>query len=402
MSSRPWVKPVGWVVIVLFPVLVLACVEAAVRLLGIEPSVERSASVPAWLDRNILVKEQRWIELLSEHPRDMHNYYRTYRWDRHLFYRLQPDLDIPLTDVMAPPEIRERTRWLFHTNSRGFNAREGPLEKPAGTFRILTLGDSSTFGWGVDTEAAYPHVLERLLGRRHPGVRIEVINLGVCGYSSFQGRLLLEREALAYRPDIVTLSYGSNDYSKVPETFEAAHARNQSWSGALRELLNRSLAYRIYAAYLTSRFLSETAAAGEEDDLVFNVGPERSRANLEEMARFSIDRGLEPIFVTNCVPAEMSEPIRAAARETGTPLLETAEVLEGAVGEILEGRRFSREFAATRGLYGPAAIADHPWLAVYLTDRCHPNMTGHMLIAEALASMVESSRSFRSFLSGQQ
>src|SRR5574341_864800 len=92
---RRVVRIAGWTLIVASPILLLAAVEAAVRWLDIQPSMEREAAVPAWLDRNILLKESRWVEMLSESPRDLRNYYRTYRWDRYLFYRLQPGLDIP-------------------------------------------------------------------------------------------------------------------------------------------------------------------------------------------------------------------------------------------------------------------------------------------------------------------
>src|SRR5262245_37409339 len=151
MPSRRAIHLSGWALILLTPCLALGALELAARLVGPVfggPPPE----VPAWLDRNILIKESRWIDLLSTSQRDLSNYYKTYVWDRYLFYRLRPGLDLPLTDITAPPTIRDRTRWIFHTNARGYNAREVRYEKPRGTFRIVTLGDSSTFGWGVDSE----------------------------------------------------------------------------------------------------------------------------------------------------------------------------------------------------------------------------------------------------------
>jgi len=389
----------------LIPVLVLGGLEACARLLDIRPAGGPEAAVPAWLDRNILVKESRWIELLSGSPRDLTNYYRTYKWDRQLFYSLRPGLDLPLTDITAPPTLRERTRWVFHTNSRGFNAREVPYDKPAGTFRIVALGDSSTFGWGVDTEDVYPHLLEGILRRRHPGAAIEVVNLGVCGYSSQQGLTLLRREGLRFDPDLVTLSYGSNDYSMVPEPFDEAYARNMGWSGAARGVLNRSRAYQVYASYLLAgigRGGGGAAGGGGHSDegLVLNVGPEEGRENLVEMARLAVEKGIDPIFVTNCVPGEMASPIRAAASGTGVPLLDTAALLEGVIPAVLQGGPYREEASRYRALYGPATVERFPWLSVYLTDECHPNRIGHRVIAEALVPLVESSRSFQRFRSG--
>jgi len=386
---------VGWALIVVFPLALMGGAEACVRVLGLQPASSPEASPPAWLDRNILVKETRWMELLSESPRDFTNYYRTYRWDRELFYRLAPGLDLPLTDITAPPPLRERTRWIFHTNSVGFNSREATHTKPPGTLRIVTLGDSSTFGWGVDTEETYPYQLERLLRERHPDRRIEVVNLGVCGYSSLQGLILLRREGLRYSPDIVILSYGSNDYSLVPEPFDVVVERNRGWVGGWLALTHASRAYQVYASYL------RRAAAGlgigarrPEGTGVLNVGPDKSRANLVEMTQLSKEAGADPVFVTNCVPGEMADPLLEAARRTGTPVLDSRPLLEGAVEGILSGDRFSREFLRYRGLYPAALLREFPWLAVYLTDQCHPNVVGHRLIAEALVPMVEATAAF--------
>ena len=388
-------RVLGWAVIAATPILVLGALEMAARLFDLRPAGGPEAALPAWLDRNIQVKEGRWAELLSGSPRDLTNYYKTYLWDRYLFYRLAPGLDLPLTDVTAPPEIRERTRWIFHTNGRGFNAREVSYAKPAGAIRIVALGDSSTFGWGVESSLAYPHVLEEVLRRRHPGLRIEVVNLGVCGYSTLQGRVLLQREGTRYEPDVVILSYGSNDYSRVPESFDEAYERNLGWLGAIRGVLIHSRAYQVYASYLM-RAVGSRASAGEPGQAagVLNVGPQKSRDNLVAMVRTTRDGGADPILVTNCVPGEMSEPIRAAAVETSTPILDTAQLLEAAVPDLMAGRAFQKEMLHLRGLYGAAMMEEHPWLSVYLTDRCHPNPIGHRLIAETLATKAEATRAF--------
>ena len=111
------IRMMGWALIVLSPFILLGLVEALVRLLDLRPRVQTELAVPAWLDCNVLVKESKWIELLSSSPADLSNYYRTYRRDRYLFYRLNPGLDLPMTDVTAPPSIRGRTRWIFHTIS---------------------------------------------------------------------------------------------------------------------------------------------------------------------------------------------------------------------------------------------------------------------------------------------
>ncbi|HEY3175092.1 MAG TPA: SGNH/GDSL hydrolase family protein [Candidatus Polarisedimenticolia bacterium] len=401
MTPRRRVRLAGWTLIVLAPILLFGLIEGGVRLFDIQPSIDREAALPVWLDRNILVKESRWIDLLSGSPKDLRNYYLTYRWDRYLFYRLQPNLDLAMTDITAPAQIRGRTRWVFHTNAKGFNTPDVIYEKPPGTFRIVTLGDSSTFGWGVDTDRIYPHVLRDLLSRRHPGRAIEVVNLGVCGYSSQQGRVLLRREALPYRPDVLVFSYGSNDYSLVPEPFDEVYERNLGWSGALREILNHSRAYQVYAALLAGRTGERARGSQEAPGAggVLNVGPDKSRENLIQMARFADERGIDPIFVTNCVPGDMSAPMREAASEKGVPLVDTEALLRASIDGIRRGERFGEELFYYRGLYGARMIEEFPWLAVYLTDECHPNVIGHRILAEALVPVVEATPSFERFAS---
>lgn len=398
MSKRA--RVLGWAVIAAFPIVVLLSLEGVIRVLGVSPRFERDAALPPWLDRNILVKDSRWVELLSSSPRELRNYYGTYEWDRFLFYRLRPNLSVPLTDVLAPPGHRERTRWILTTNGKGYRGREAAFGSHAGVYRILCAGDSSTFGWGVESEDAYPSLLEAELRSRRPGVRIEVVNLGVCGYSSFQGRILLEREGLKYEPDLVTISYGSNDWSAVPEPFDEAYRRNAGWTGAVREVLHRSRAYQIWSAFLTRALLGrekEAVAKLSEDspEMILNVGPEKSKENLLAMVAATRGSGADAILVTNCVPGEMSDPIREAARESTVPLLDTESVLRGLEKEVSEGRLYPDARARVTAIYGEAMLREYPDLEIYLADRCHPNVVGQRLLARALADLVERTASFR-------
>jgi len=393
-------KRLGWAAIVLVPVIFFLGVEGAVRLFGVSPAFERDAAVPPWMDRNILVKDARWMELLSASPGDLKNYYSTYQWDRYLFYRLKPDLSIPLTDVLAPPGIRERTRWVLKTNGKGFPGPEIPYGPHPGIYRIVTMGDSSTFGWGVETEEAYPMVLLDILRRRHPGMNIEVVNMGVCGYSSLQGKIMMEREGLKYAPDLVTLSYGSNDWSRVPEPFDVLYRRNAGWVGGLQSLLHHSRAYEIYAALLMSWMRPdkpETPKRSGDDAawLPFNVGPAKSRSNQIELVNEVRAAGADPILVTQCVPGRMARPSREAAEATGTPLLDSEAVMRARIPDLQEGRLLAPERARVLALYGPDRLAAYPDLEVYLADRCHPNVVGHQLVADALAAEVERAPSFR-------
>jgi len=73
-----------------------------------------------------------------------------------------------------------------HINSHGLRDREYSVVKAPGTYRILMLGDSTTFGWGVQLEETIPKLLEsRLNEGRLPGIeRFEVLNAGVGNYNA--------------------------------------------------------------------------------------------------------------------------------------------------------------------------------------------------------------------------
>ena len=69
----------------------------------------------------------------------------------------------------------------MHINRDGFRDRDFPVERTKGAARIVCVGDSYTYGWGVNLEDSFPKQLERAL---EPGT--EVLNLGVFGYNADQ------------------------------------------------------------------------------------------------------------------------------------------------------------------------------------------------------------------------
>ena len=95
------------------------------------------------------------------------------------------------------------------TNSIGF--RNSEIQKKDKT-RIICLGASPTFGYGVKYEDTYPYVVEQKL--KQDGFETEVINAGEIGYSSYQGLNLLKNKITDLQPDIITVSYVINDIDK--------------------------------------------------------------------------------------------------------------------------------------------------------------------------------------------
>ena len=90
-------------------------------------------------------------------------------------------------------------------NSRGLRDSEHAYEKPAGTRRVLVLGDSYAWGYGVGDDETFSARLETQFTAR--GEPIEVINTGVSGWGTDQQLLYLREEGFRYQPDVVVLAF---------------------------------------------------------------------------------------------------------------------------------------------------------------------------------------------------
>lgn len=100
-----------------------------------------------------------------------------------------------------------------HTNQQGFRmAQDVAPQKKEGTRRLVVLGDSITFGWGVEFGDSFVSRLPQDLGQPP----VEVINTGVGNYGTVQQVATFENVALALKPDAVVLCYFINDAEDVP------------------------------------------------------------------------------------------------------------------------------------------------------------------------------------------
>ena len=90
-------------------------------------------------------------------------------------------------------------------NAEGLRDKDYSLSRVEGKRRILLLGDSFGWGYGVEKEETIDAVIES----RHAGV--EMINASVAGYGTDQQYLYLESRGMAFHPDLVILLFHSND-----------------------------------------------------------------------------------------------------------------------------------------------------------------------------------------------
>jgi len=109
-----------------------------------------------------------------------------------------------------PDGFKAKPRVLVSLNSEGFRGDEFREIKPGGTYRVVTLGDSWTFGYSVDQHKTYPKLLEAELNKLDRNKRYEVVSLSLPGYASYQGVLLMKR-ALELNPDLIVIGYAMNE-----------------------------------------------------------------------------------------------------------------------------------------------------------------------------------------------
>jgi lysophospholipase L1-like esterase len=104
-------------------------------------------------------------------------------------------------------------------NGKGLIGPELNYLKPHRTSRLLYLGDSVTFGFGMKNyQQSFPYITETIL-ETQVEQEIETINAGVGGYSPWQEYIYLSREGVNYEPDLIIVSFVLND---VTEKFRLA------------------------------------------------------------------------------------------------------------------------------------------------------------------------------------
>lgn len=101
---------------------------------------------------------------------------------------------------------------FWSSNSWGFRGEEFSVQKPAGTFRIVALGASTTEG-SQGNQETYPYFLQQELRQRHPERTIEVINAGHHGQGLEDLLQLFKQRVLPLQPDLVLFYEGNNDIS---------------------------------------------------------------------------------------------------------------------------------------------------------------------------------------------
>ncbi|MGA1871513.1 MAG: SGNH/GDSL hydrolase family protein [bacterium] len=119
--------------------------------------------------------------------------------------------DLALGWALKPNSSFTTQKYSITINSLGLRSPEVQPKKK-NEFRILSLGESSTFGVMVGDSETYSAQLQRLLNKTIQSRSIVVINAGISAYSSFQSLKYLELRGLKLKPDLILFYHEVNDY----------------------------------------------------------------------------------------------------------------------------------------------------------------------------------------------
>ncbi len=259
-----------------------------------------------------------------------------------LIYELAPKLDLQFGEARV------------RTNSAGMRSDvEFAVEKPAGTLRVVGIGDSGMFGWNVEQNEDYFTVLGRLLNARGDGRRYETINLGVPGYNTQMEVDTLVDKGLRYRPDIVVVGWCENDYQlpfMLPQIGQWTR-RDVSFLWLL--IFRRQEFSNIALVQVTD--LSHADRKRVPDFFRENSGTEGVRRSLVRLHELAAQEGFHVL-----VFGALKKDYEAIVAEAGLPAYNTYQKLPKGT-----------------------------WPAEYNVHFMHPAAGGHRLLAESLAGEFE-------------
>jgi lysophospholipase L1-like esterase len=133
-------------------------------------------------------------------------------WDAGLGWVLEPDARARQTTAEFDVEIATNHAGL--RESADYDAAPAP-----GVRRVVALGDSFTFGYGVEGPESYPEVLERSLDHT------EVLNLGVPGYGVDQMLLQLRERGPDLAPEVVLVGLFEGAVFRAARSFQLVYPK---------------------------------------------------------------------------------------------------------------------------------------------------------------------------------
>ncbi|MCA9445646.1 MAG: hypothetical protein KC931_00930 [Candidatus Omnitrophica bacterium] len=316
--------------------------------------------------------------------------------DSHEIYLPDPELG----NVLRPGFEGQAQGVEVSINSHGLRSPEVSLEKPEGTFRILVLGDSWTYGVCIPQDQTYPAQLQKILEEKHPNRSIEVINTGLAGYETYNESVYFKRHGYQFEPDIVLVGYYPvNDFHDKKAKYER-HAKEKAEHPLLYKIKRypktdmRTYQYFQYFRSLAKERLLEWwrgspsfNAGAEELDSHYQLvwtdyyrddfnGWKVAKESMKEIGDLSREIGAKTYMIVFPDLRDLKY-YRTVLKDRFYPQLETAAVDAGF--EVIDS---TPVFEKYEGREEEIALGDRK-------GGGHPNAKGYTVIAEFLADRLE-------------
>jgi lysophospholipase L1-like esterase len=286
-----------------------------------------------------------------------------YQPDSKLYWKLMPNQSC-YTKVDHKP---------VHINANGTRGGAFDVHKPSNVFRILSLGDSRTFGWGLSEPETYSGLLERLLQAQAPdGIKVEVINAGVNAWSYAQIHVYLRDVGMTYCPDTVILA-GANSWTQFSEDNNQEFIdafRRRVW---LKNLLRRSALYHylieVKLRDYYDKYRIKFIPVNPKNDVLFK---EQQKAEPDLFFKEQIEKTCEVMAANRIgglliyIPAEGERPGAKPSQD------------------LRIKRELSEKFHIPL-IDLTQAFAQHSGKLFLEGDPVHPNVEGNRFIAHALS-----------------
>lgn len=275
-------------------------------------------------------------------------------------YHLDKVPDPILVFKHAPGLWRTYQGVSVRINELGLRDRD--LEKRANDeLRILLLGDSVTFGWGVPIEATFGRKLESTLASKL-GRPVRTVNTGVGGYNTVQEYAVLRTYFDITEPDVVVLLYVSNDIELNDPPFDPWSQRSiqaKAPPEAISILLGKSWLCRL--GLFTFQYSHSNGTASIDKSV---RGVTESMDALSAIATFCREHGIN--FVVFFYPSN---------RESSTALFSEIQTL---------GQNYGFSVADVGSWWDDVDMRS----LTNSTIDSHPNERGHELLAAGMANFL--------------
>jgi lysophospholipase L1-like esterase len=305
---------------------------------------------------------------------------RFFVFNRNYDYPEVFDRDAELLWTLRGPQTIESRffdKGKYLINSFGMRGTE--ISPEASLVNIAAVGNSCTFGWQVTEEETYVFRLLDSLNRSFPQTSFQVIDGGIPGYSSYQGKLFYRKTIAPLNPKVTLILFGWNDQWDAADDIIDSEQRTPSrfFLKATR-VVNRLRIYRLIRSLILQMIEPELRPTVGQPDSRPRVPLNQYGENLLSIVEQARAIGSSPILLTSPIPSletyyppHRRSPMHEAHYRYNRVVREIAFESDIALVDI------AAEFNLHNDLFTDVKM-----------DPIHFNARGHKLVAEMLYPAV--------------